>query len=281
MTCSLGPRAALSLAGPARRVGLALTDAKAEAAETIQTAGARFADFVEAARPEAMGRVMAGAAAQAETPAAVGLVQQAAARTQAAARPAAPAANATRPAAPAHPASPEAAQRQAAAQRRQQNIAAMARVIYNEARGNGREAMAAVGHTLRNRMLRNGAGTVQEVWAGYDHRSAAPEKEGDVAAYALAKQVAEDIIDGKIADPTNGATYYYTPARMAKEEGAMHGDAAGGLEDVPGVLSDDRTRHVRNYRPGWATSFEPRPMPNIPERLFKFYRQPDGGRRVR
>lgn len=274
----IGPQGAQSLAGPARKVGLALAAPTPEPWDAVQSAGEHFADFVTAARPEAIGRVMASAAAQAETPAALNLVQQAAARPQPAARPAAPAPTPAPARAPARPASP--AERKAAAQR-QSNIAALATVIYNEARGNGRDAMVAVGHTLRNRMLRNGVSTVQEVWGGYDRRAATPELPGDIAAYALAKEVAEGIIRGTIADPTNGATHYYSPQSMANEEEPVRGDVAGGLEDVPGVLSTDRSRHVRNYQPGWTSAFDPRPMPAIPERFFKFYRQPDGGRRVR
>ena len=59
------------------------------------------------------------------------------------------------------------------------------------------------------------------------------------------------------------------------KEGALSHEHDHELEDVPGVL-DGNGHHVKNYRKWWTFLFEPRPMPNLPERDFKFFRQPEG-----
>ena len=99
---------------------------------------------------------------------------------------------------------------------------------------------------------------------------------------ATAKKLAADILDGKLTDPTNGATHFYSPQRMPIEgKPTTNRDATGGLETVPGI-TDDNGNPVRSYRPGWSVDprFENIPTPGFPERAFKFYRQTDGAGRV-
>ena len=160
----------------------------------------------------------------------------------------------------------------------------MARVLYNEARGQGHDAMVVVGHTLRNRMLRNGVKNVHQVWGGYDHSAPAPKKSepGNIAALATAKKLAADILDGKVPDPTDGATHFYSPTNMPKEdEPHPRGDVGGGLETVPGI-TDDNGNPVRSYRPGWSVDphFKPLSVPGFQDRDYKFLKK-EGTDRVR
>ena len=65
--------------------------------------------------------------------------------------------------------------------------------------------------------------------------------------------LARDICEGRIPDPTGGANHFYSPYSMPKE-GEGHKckprgnyDCAGGLEKVPGMST-------KTYKPGWATT---------------------------
>ena len=136
-----------------------------------------------------------------------------------------------------------------------QNVRDLATIIMTEAQGNGELAMAAVGSTVLNRMRRNGTTSVRDVWHGYQHRRPA-----NVAVQDLARQR----LQGQVPDPTGGATHFYTPNIMPREGRARPGeDIGGGLEQVPGVA--DNGKPVRTYGPGWTESFDPRPVPGIPE----------------
>ncbi len=99
---------------------------------------------------------------------------------------------------------------------RRQNVADMTQVIYNEARGEGRLAMIAVGHTIHNRMLRNRLARVDEVWRGYNHRSVSGEPQSS-PEFRMARDVATGILNGSVADPTDGATHYYSPKSAPKK----------------------------------------------------------------
>jgi spore germination cell wall hydrolase CwlJ-like protein len=214
-------------------------------------AGQSLASLVKAARPEAMGRVMAVAARRAAAP-----------------PPMPP--KASRAAAP--------ADKEAA--RKERNVKELARIMYAEARGPGVAAMEAVGHTVVNRMKRNGAADVAAVSHGYS-KGALPEHPtgDDQVARNQALQLARDILEGRSNDPTRGATHYYTPERMAKEgEPTGKDDVKGGLEQVPGVIDKD-SKPIKNYRPSFATSeqFSQITVPNVPENKFKFYRKEGTG----
>lgn len=158
------------------------------------------------------------------------------------------------------------------------NVADLARVIYNEASGNGSLAMTAVGWTLRNRMLRNDVGRVDAAWAGYNHGAPQIDNVLDRGAYATSQQVATGILDGKIADPTGGATHYYSPQLMA--DLGKKGDVSGGLESVSGVIDRKTRKPTMNYCPGYSRVFPQMKVPGIADKDFKFYRQPEGTGRV-
>ena len=152
------------------------------------------------------------------------------------------------------------------------NVRELASVIWTEARGIGDDAMTAVGWTLRNRMIRCGIDQVDKAWHGYTHGT---QPRG--ADLAHAEDVAKSVLDGKKPDPTGGATHFYTPQAMPKEDDTnLDGtDIDGGLESVPGVTRNGKA--VRNYRPGWATKFTRESVKSVPEASFKFYRPLEDG----
>lgn len=157
----------------------------------------------------------------------------------------------------------------------QRNVQDLARVIVTEAGGENQTAQTAVGWTLRNRMVRNGTNDVERVWRpAYQHR-----KNPTASALVLAK----GILDGTVADPTSGATHFYTPQAMPKKGDPTAGiDVAGGLETVPGVTdadgnaTDKSGKPIQNYAPSCAR-FPYKPVPGVAESVFKFYQQPGDG----
>ena len=149
-----------------------------------------------------------------------------------------------------------------------QNVRDLSRVISTEAGGEGEAAMTAVGWTLRNRMQRDDTTHVSGAWGGYQH---------DHAASPPAVRIARGILANTIADPTSGATHFYTPRIMPKSGDETTGiDVGGGLETVDGV--DRNGKPIQNYRPGWTLTFDRKLLLSVPEASFKFYRQPGSGR---
>ena len=110
----------------------------------------------------------------------------------------------------------------------------------------GTASRVAVEFTVVDRMRRNGTFNVHAVWSRYGH-SASPTQ----GTIALARQ----ILSGAIADPTDGATYFYTPDIMPKKGGRLHGDTGGGLENAPGVFRQGTVQTVQDYRPAWVNNF--------------------------
>ena len=154
----------------------------------------------------------------------------------------------------------------------QDNVHRLARIITSEAGGTTLPAMQAVGWTVINRMQRNHTGTVRDVEKGYAHGT---------EEHSIPTQVAQDILDRRVPDPTKGATHFYTPDSMPKEgDPTDHKDVGGGLESVPDVTRDNQP--IKSYAPSWAADgrFAAVPVPSVPEHLFKFYR-PIGNGRVR
>ncbi len=145
----------------------------------------------------------------------------------------------------------------------QKNINDLARVIASEAGGESEAAQIMVGWTVVNRMKQKGYQTVSSIPFGqYAH---------DSMPTPNSLRIAKGILEGTIRDNSQGATNFYTPSRMPVEgETKPHIDIRGGLESVPGVTRGGRA--VKNYRPLWATQFARVPTPQIPEKMFKFYR---------
>ena len=103
----------------------------------------------------------------------------------------------------------------------------MALTMWGEARGEGEEAMRAVGHVIDNRR-RMGADfvtdTVSEAFqfscwnAGDPNRNAIervlelPEGSEEHEMWRAARRIADEILAGRSADPTGGALFYHTDA---------------------------------------------------------------------
>lgn len=157
------------------------------------------------------------------------------------------------------------------AARDEQNVRDLAALLEAESGGDGRVGMVAVGSTVINRMRRNGSTTVRDEWGGYRHGKA-PEPETVATARA--------ILGGRLPDPTDGATHYYSPRNMTNENAPNRKSSGRTLESVPGVVDKKTNAPVRNERPAYALVFEAKPVPGIPERMYKFYKQPEDGHRV-
>ncbi len=143
--------------------------------------------------------------------------------------------------------------------------------------------MIAAVHNIKNRMLRNRDKRVAEDWQGYNHKPYAADPSGELSEFRKAQEIAVGVLNGTLADPTNGATHFYSPQSMRKEgEPVKREDIGGGLEDVPGVHARHSSQHVRNYRPVWSItpSFTQNTVPGILDREFKFYKQKDNTGRV-
>ena len=145
---------------------------------------------------------------------------------------------------------------------RASNIADLASIIMSEASvGNAAERQA-VGSTVLNRMSRNGTNSVEDVWDAYAH-SQAPIPE--------ITTLATNLVNGPLADNSNGSTHYYSPRSMPMEGDDTTGfDVGGGLEQTPGLAQ-------RNYRPGWSTTYTEEAVADARPAYFKFYRQPGNG----
>ena len=102
----------------------------------------------------------------------------------------------------------------------------MALTMWGEARGQGEEAMRAVGHVIDNRRRagRHGAfatDTVSEAWqfscwnAGDANRvaidtiDALPPGGREYALWRAARRIADEILAGRSVDPTGGALFYH------------------------------------------------------------------------
>ena len=140
-------------------------------------------------------------------------------------------------------------------------------MIQTEAGGvPGVEAKTAVGWTLLNRMHCNHVTTVHQAWRGFNH-----DKPPLPDTLALAKR----LLSGNVPDPTDGATHFYTPQIMPKEEATIPQgfDIGDGLESVAGV-KDRHNRPVQNYRPSFADDprFKDIYIKGVDDFNFKFYK---------
>ncbi len=146
------------------------------------------------------------------------------------------------------------------------NVRDLATLIETEAGGQPADTKTTIGAVVVNRMRRNDTSRVQDVWGGFAHFKE-PSRESRI--------VARELLEAPGTDPTQGATHFYTPQAMPKE-GNHSGGRGQTLESVPGVV-DKSDAPVRNYRPHYADIFPEQHVPGIPERSFKFYRDPGNG----
>ena len=103
---------------------------------------------------------------------------------------------------------------------------ALTRMLAVEALGEGPEGMAAAGHVAMNR-LKNGYGgakTLKDV-IFQPHQFEGMNRANQVTpdAYAKAGQVADAILSGQMADPTNGAMAFLNPEMQVKGWGGRPG----------------------------------------------------------
>ncbi len=105
------------------------------------------------------------------------------------------------------------------------NINDLATIITSEASVGNDTERSSVAFTVLNRMRRNGGARVKDVGSGYA-RNQPPRP--------WAIKLATAILRNELADPTSGATHFYSPQYMPKEgETAGRADVGGGLERAP------------------------------------------------
>ena len=98
----------------------------------------------------------------------------------------------------------------------EKNIAAIAKTIYNEARGEGKEGMQAVAATIQNRYDLNrsymGNKDYNEIcskgYEGYIKPDPNPKSSADIKAYDYCKELAKDVLSHKVVDTTDGSTHF-------------------------------------------------------------------------
>jgi len=106
---------------------------------------------------------------------------------------------------------------------------AIAKTIYNEARGEGKIGMDAVGSTIVNRKAMNrsylGGSDYQEIckkgYLGYNGANPNPKHKDDISAWNHSQQVAKQIVQGTFKDTMNGATHFNTNPNAWKGNAKM------------------------------------------------------------
>lgn len=142
-----------------------------------------------------------------------------------------------------------------------ENVEHLAQILMSEASphvANDAERIA-VGYTVVNRMYQTGKLAVRDVWDAYAHHASPTDD---------LRTLATNILRQAVPDTTWGATHFYSPCSMPKEGELVHGfDTSGGLEHTAGLSN-------KNYRPGWATTYEPVVVDGVRPTHYKFYREP-------
>jgi hypothetical protein len=166
---------------------------------------------------------------------------------------------------------------------KQANIAELARVLQNEAGSyKDQPIMEAVGHTVLNRMQRNGTALVTDVSGQYSIKQKPPAIE--------TRRLATRLINGELTDTTDGATHFYQPSEMAHptpvptdgKGGYQAASPPRGYEYVPGVTvkGQDDKQPAFSVRPDWADGMRQVHVKGIPDSLAKFFIAP-GSQHVR
>lgn len=128
------------------------------------------------------------------------------------------------------------------------DIDVMTRTMLGEANGEGTMGLAAVGHVLMNRATDGNYGgtSISSVALAPKQFSAwnsgaggnNPSKwDPNSPAYQQARAIAVDVLSGRVVDPTNGATHYYSPRGMDKL--VADGDQANR---IPKWLQEERQK---------------------------------------
>jgi len=105
----------------------------------------------------------------------------------------------------------------------------LAKAIMSEASVGTPEERAAVGWTVLNRLRSGGYGnSIKDIVTSPGQYATGQEPTAEIVARA------KDLLEGKIPDPTDGATYFFSPHLMPKEgEDTTGFDVGGGLQQVP------------------------------------------------
>lgn len=136
------------------------------------------------------------------------------------------------------------------------NILALGTILMSEASIGNAVEQHGVGWTVLNRMTGKATSSVRKVEAAYSRK-----QKPTAAMLALAKQ----LLSSTVADPTDGATHFYSPISMPKKGEPTKGfDVKGGLELVPPL-------DVENFRPGWAVTMTERIVPGVRPVMYRFY----------
>jgi hypothetical protein len=123
------------------------------------------------------------------------------------------------------------------------------KTVLGEAGDQPEEGQAAVAHVIRNRLNTQtgefGDNTsipavvlgrnAFEAWSG-DNRARTARASSKSGAYKGAASIVDDVFSGKTPDPTNGATYFYSP----KDQAALHRPAPPFARTMPshGAIGD-------------------------------------------
>jgi len=124
------------------------------------------------------------------------------------------------------------------------------------------EARVAVGWTVLNRLEAGTFGkTIKGVITAPGQYAYEQESTSEIA------ELAQKLLEGKIPDPTGGATHFFSPINMPKEGESTTGfDTGGGLHEVPGIAK-------KVYFPSWTqTLIWVGDLKNVTIAYFMFYR---------
>lgn len=124
------------------------------------------------------------------------------------------------------------------------------------------EERAAVGWTVLNRLEAGTFGkTIKGVITAPGQYAYEQESTSEIA------ELAQKLLEGKIPDPTGGATHFFSPISMPKEGESTTGfDTGGGLHEVLGIAK-------KVYFPSWTqTLIWVGDLKNVTIAYFMFYR---------
>jgi hypothetical protein len=129
------------------------------------------------------------------------------------------------------------------------------------------EERAAVGWTVINRLYSGVFGrTIKDIV------NAPGQYAHDQQPTSEILLLAQKILEGRIQDPTGGATYFFSPRGMPKEGESTTGfDTGGGLHSVPGIDGEV-------YFPSWTLTLTYiGDLKNVRVAYFMFYRAENPG----